>query len=288
MDKIISLEKRRSRTSCKSERASHSPTQTNSQPKIASKTPREIEYHTGIIEALDMISSDISIIELNYNEKLGAELQRVMQETIKMKKDSSVWEEFCAAPKWQAFRKRKPSSDAPKTHLYYVMRYVCGPQRNQQKNASFYLRALEVLVEEGVRTDQVANTIKKRGGLRVIVDQERERKKAMEANCEVIKPRNADAELMESDDLQQLEEETLPSSNSSANLAGKPVKASAMSTEPKSLRDRKSEIHIESSPDVFDILMKLEEGEETTCAITCLGKGDNDFVRLKFTHIAPI
>ncbi len=254
----------------KSRRSSHRAKQRSQQPSNSAKDESDI------VIALDEISKDISAIELNYTEKLGAELQRIVQKSKLLEQSTAEWEKFCAASKWRKFEKKKPSSDDPKNHLYFTLRYVCGPDPSQQKNASFYNRALRALLTDGVRQDQIAIEIKKRGGLRLIVDEERKRESEKAANTELIKQRVHEPEL-DDDDLLDTNEgletkanpKSVPKGDSHENVATS-SNGGVIKKDGKSLRDQKSEVHVECKPEYFDILMQLKARDQVDCTIKVL------------------
>ncbi len=102
---------------------------------------------------------------------------------LELRNDAAALKDFCDHEFWES-KKNKPSPDDPGRLLHYLCTFVCGPDGNGPKDASFYKTALEALLVDGVPRDKIADEIVNRGGLRAIVDAYREQNREEQSTAQ--------------------------------------------------------------------------------------------------------
>lgn len=128
----------------------------------------------GLLKDLRKIQKEFPDFVLRSRLGLAEYLQKIAIIYLEMRVDEDELNAFCSNKFWDG-RRSRPTPDKPDKLLYFLLLFVCSPDGNGPKDASFYKTALEALLVDGVSRDKIADEIVNRGGLRAIVDAYREK-----------------------------------------------------------------------------------------------------------------
>lgn len=242
------------------------------------------EQSSGIIETLQETKKQMSSLSSNYRKSLGNELQRLVIIADQLKRDQKQRTELYNDKFWDEAKKR-PNPEKKKDLLNNILLFVCGREGNGRKDASFYGQALNILLNDGVRNDQIAIQIFERGGLRTIVEDYREknRKRKLtkhDPNSENIEiPEGSDEDIVNSD------------SNNSSQIATKAIKnaSTKSSSNTGSTRNAVVEkvksyskgIFIDVNSKQMKEILEAEEGTKLRFTVEVQSPEKNGFVNLK-------
>ncbi len=87
--------------------------------------------------------------------------------------DEAMWHSFCLAD-WSGIR-NPPQLFEQRKAVFFALKFMCGPGREAQSEASFYFGAVNALVQEGYLGDDLYDAIERFGGLKKLSDERRAR-----------------------------------------------------------------------------------------------------------------
>lgn len=123
---------------------------------------------------LEKAGQAIRTAEAGYQTVLRNEMAKVYGVAQTLAKSPMRWKTFCLLPYWKQVG-QPPDKSKRADALRYVLRFTFGLGDDASKKASFYYRALKILRDEGIAPDEVASTIKARGGFKKLAEESSER-----------------------------------------------------------------------------------------------------------------
>lgn len=244
-------------------------------------TKTKLSDKTGIIESLNETGDRISSLESDYNKGLSKELQRLVLISNQLRKDERQRAEFYNDKFWEECR-RKPDK---KKLLHNILLFVCGREGNGRKNASFYRQALEVLICDKVPNHKISDEIIKRGGLRAIVDDERQKNSERNLKKHSVNANDNDEmekkdefindDKAEDDDVKDIKTSKKSSTKSSSNTG------STRNAVVEKVKSYSKGIFIDASSKQMDEILEADEGTKLRFTVKVQSPEKNGFVNLK-------
>jgi hypothetical protein len=92
---------------------------------------------------------------------------------VALMKDEAMWHSFCLAD-WSGIR-NPPQLFEQQKAVFFALKYMCGPGREAQSEASFYFGAVNALIRDGYLGEELYDAIERFGGLKKLNDERRAR-----------------------------------------------------------------------------------------------------------------
>ena len=145
---------------------------------------KRLRSYADIIKSLRNCSRAMETIEGEYRNRLNSILADLYGYARDISENKDWWSAFCGDPSWQG---KAPSTKNSKSALRYVIKWACASNRESQKSASLYYRALMGFWSRKVSRDKIASEIARNGGLRKLADRNaKARKPVKEKNIDAI------------------------------------------------------------------------------------------------------
>lgn len=219
---------------------------------------------SGIREQLRDVKKTMASLTPNYRKALGREIQRIVGYADDLRKNKKQLIELYSDKVWMK-RKKQPDPGNEADILRNLFLYVCGFEGNSKKDASFYYRSVSVLINDGVPTHQIADEIIKRGGLRNILEDHRQ--KESERN---INEHDVDAEEDKENDI---DKNTPSKASSNTNNSIGLIKTT--------MKDKRDGIFVETSQNEMWDIFEAHEGSTIELLVEVTTSDKNGFVNLK-------
>jgi hypothetical protein len=144
------------------------PPRRSSTPKSdAGGNGKRLKSYAEFIKGIDRCSTAMKALEGEYRSRLNSILADLYGYARDISENKDWWSEFCRDPLWQG--KTPPANDSG-TALRYVIKLACLPNRESQKSASLYYRALKGFWSRKVLREKIESEIASNGGLRALAD----------------------------------------------------------------------------------------------------------------------
>ncbi len=132
-----------------------------------------------ILRELDDVKSTLLGLDRAHRVALNEQIVRACVIGTKLRHDWFNWLKFIEDEGWRGMTAPKDTVKHRNDAVRHVLRWVCGSSPPGRKRASFYYRAVDVLLSKGVKAEDLLAELNKPGQrLRVLATRHAEKKRA--------------------------------------------------------------------------------------------------------------
>ncbi|WP_028740420.1 hypothetical protein [Rhizobium leguminosarum] len=139
------------------------------------------------LQALHTVKDTIFSLNRAHRVALNEQIVNACMIGIELKNDWFKWTKFIADAGWEGMKPPKDNNKHKRDAIRHVFRWICGPSAAGRKRASFYFRAVDLLLSEGVKPTNLLSRLNKPGGqLRLLAEKYAEKRREAVLNPKVI------------------------------------------------------------------------------------------------------